>query len=148
MIYCNFRPVIEQLIESINYEHFYNQMQNKRGILDRFRNKSKSIIVIINAFDIEIDVSDIRIVFYIDRFRNLLNYAQKNKRTKRNKLINKIIVILKKINDPKNNINSDSMLVESFIDNAICKRQILDEYLDNHVRIRYEKNEQTCEFLL
>ena len=75
VMYCNFSAIIEQLIDALNCEYFHSQVQNKAEIFNRFRNVDGSIIVAISAFEIRINVSDIRIVFHIDCFRNLLNYA-------------------------------------------------------------------------
>ena len=145
VMYCNFRVITKQLVDALNCEYFDNQVQDKAGIFNRFRSVDESIIIIISAFEMRIDVNDIRIVFHIDRSRNLLNYVQKSERAKRNKLISEIIIVLRK-NVVVENQNRNSKLMKSFVQSEICKDQILNDYLNKHVRIECEKNEQSCEY--
>ena len=121
------------------------QVQDKAGIFNRFRSVDESIIVAISSFEMRIDVSDIRIVFHIDRLRNLLDYAQKSERARRNELISETIIVLRE-NVVVENQNRDSKLMKSFVQSEVCKRQVLNDYLDKHVRIECEENEQSCEY--
>ena len=50
-------------------------------------------IVVINSLNLKFDVSNVRIIFHVDRFRNIMNYVQKNDRVDRNEFFNEFIII-------------------------------------------------------
>lgn len=100
-----------------------------------------------SAFNMKIDVSNIRIVFHIDRPRNMLNYAQKSEKIEKNELFSETIVLMSKIKNKKlKKIESQTVMIDLFVQNQMCKRQILNDYLNDYKRTQCEIGKKMCEF--
>ena len=72
---------------------YYYHVNDKKIKLQKFKQKKISLIVVINSLKLKLNVLNIRIIIYVNRFRNLLKYTQKSEQTKRNKLLNKAIIV-------------------------------------------------------
>jgi superfamily II DNA helicase RecQ len=57
--------------------------------------EQKKVIIITSALRMRINISDIRVIYYINPPRILLNYTQESERAERDKLKNKIIIIVR-----------------------------------------------------
>ena len=69
----------KNLTNSLECETYFHDVENKNGIFQRFVFAEQfNIVVAINVFELKIDVTYIRCVIYMNKFRSLLNYSQKN----------------------------------------------------------------------
>lgn len=100
-----------------------------------------------------VDILDIRCIVHVDRPQMLLNYAQESERTGRDGRKSEVIVIEddneKAWENDSNQTEEKKGLVQRYIggkgDMAICRRVMLNEYLDKRKnQIRCEEEEELC----
>jgi superfamily II DNA helicase RecQ len=94
VIYYNSVRKVQVLTEALNYNEYYHAAAKKEMILRVFVTGQKKVIMATSALKIRINISDIRMIYYIDSPRTLLDYTQENKRAGRNGLKNKVIIIV------------------------------------------------------
>lgn len=146
VIYCQSVASTLKLAEELGCDGYHHHAPDKNQMLDRFR-QDGSVIVTTSAFGMGIDVSNIRIVFHIDRPRNMLDYAQESGRAGRDGLPSEAIVLMSKTKDKRlEEIEPQTVMVDLFVQNQVCKRQILDDYLDGYKRTQCEAGEEMCGF--
>ena len=127
MVYGNNIKRMKKITSKLEYKAYYREIKNKKKMFKRIRKRKYRLIIIINALKLEIDITDIRIMIYMDIPRRLRDFEQKSGRTNRNKRINESIVIVRK--DKK---NRNDRIVKLYKKKRYF-REILNKYLDGRI---------------
>jgi superfamily II DNA helicase RecQ len=75
IIYYSSVRKVQVLTEALNYDEYYHAATKKKMILRAFVTEQKKIIIATSALKIRINISDIRVICYVDPPRTLLNYT-------------------------------------------------------------------------
>ena len=139
----------QSLTAFIDCDAYFHEIENKTNVFERFVvDNQRNIIVVINAFEMKIDVSHIRWIIHVNESRFLFDYSQENERAKKNDVTNQTMIIrnrTKKKNHVKFYIDINRHWINRYLKTS-CKRVMLNLYLNDKInRNNCEMNEQTCE---
>lgn len=113
----------------------------KRRILDNFRNKISLIIAATSALGLGLDLPNIRVVFHVGPLPNLRNYSQESGRGGRNGEKSEAIIIY----HPRLSRTNDSDM-KDYVTIEQCRRIILDLLMDgSNTRQKCGDNEEKCD---
>ena len=135
---------ITYIAEQLDCPVFYRQTIDKNRILEIFRRQSGAVIAATSVLDIDIDIPDIRSIIYIDQFRNILDYIQKNSRTDRDGQRSKTIIVQTEDRTVDREIRlfwiqnisgTEYIYIVVYIETAVYgyRRIVLNRYLDSAI---------------
>ena len=75
VVYCQSVSQTKQLAELLQCDAYHHYIADKQAKMQPFQQGRQSIMVSISAFSMGVDISDIRVIVYVDEPRSLLNYA-------------------------------------------------------------------------
>lgn len=156
LVYATTIRQAQALAELLDCEAFYGKQIDKEGILSRFRRTKGALLVATSALGMGIDIPDIRTILHLGWPWGLLDYAQETGRAGRDGLPSEAILIQPRTMltappwihaPPQGYPVAESDLVQEWLDptSQVCRRQLLDQYLDNHSRTKCEDGEEPCE---
>ena len=93
MIFCSSIAQVNIIGISLSCLTYYAHSPTKHENLHQFLTARHRIIAAINAFDLGLEIPDIRMVIHVDLPRTLLEYAQENCRGGRNGQVCRAIII-------------------------------------------------------
>ena len=73
-------PQTKKLAGLLEYNAYHHYAADKEIKIRAFQLGEKSLIVSTSAFGMGVNISNIRVIIYVDEPRSLLNYAQKSSR--------------------------------------------------------------------
>ena len=87
------------IVEQLQCEMYYVALLKKKNMLKRFLNNRNRTMMIINAFELRLDVSNIQLIVHVNSFEILMKYAQKSDREKRDDSICRAIIVRNNAHD-------------------------------------------------
>lgn len=149
VIYANVVSQVVALAEQIGCEAYTSQAVDRTGILARFVDGRRPIIAATSALGMGVDIPDIRLIIHVGTPRTLLDYAQESGRAGRDGQTSVAVIIQPAGWDEPAPWMADTPVPE--IERmqqymaALCRRQVLDQYLDGQQRAGCVADEAPCD---
>ena len=156
VIYGPTTKTVEQLAQLLGCEAYHSRTLDRKGVLARFQANTTGVVVATSALGMGVDIPNIRSIIHIGLPRSLLDYAQESGRAGRDGHRSEAIIIQPYgFSRPKwDPIHEDPVKAQAEQERldrytgAGCRRVVLDEYLDGHLR-QYcgdsDASEQLCD---
>lgn len=109
-----------QLNNILKYKYYYSNSLDRQRVLSNFLNGKVRVIIATSSLGLGLDLSNIRLIIYIDKPYTLYDYAQETRRARRDNSLSKALLLLSKA------LNSTS-----------GRRLSLKEQYENNVISRY-----------
>ncbi len=151
LIFCPSVDKIKKLSQFLNCASYYSQLDNKENMLKEFFiNKDKYYKTLVSSTALEegIDYANIRLVVYIDHIYSFLGFLQGTSRAGRDNKEATGIFFYQPDSytnlDSNITLNIDQIYIQRFITESICKRRVIEEYLDNNLIEQCSNNMSKC----
>jgi len=138
LIFCPFVSKIKSLSQFLNCPSYYSKLDNKEQVLKAFlANKEEYYKVLVSSTALEegIDYPSIRLVVYIDYIHSFIGYLQGSSRAGRDNRESTSIFFYLQDNcanlDSSSALDIDKSYIQRFILESVCKRRVIEQYLDN-----------------
>lgn len=157
IVYGSIVEYVRMMADQFGYDAFFSKQHDLDRILSRFRQTPGSVIMATNALGMGINIPDIRSVIHLGQPRTILDYAQESGRAGRDGFPSEAIIIQPEGEDIgyrhrppwMQESEEERQRVERYmfpVDGPSgCRRVVLDEYLDGHVRQQCEGDESACD---
>ena len=137
LIFCPSKIQVDLVSNKLNCLKFYSNLieEEKNTILLNFRTKFddfNSILVSTSALEEGFDYSSIRLVIYKDFSYSFIGFLQGSSRGGRDLIQSSSVFFYSKRDIIKKaNIELDKSLVYDYLNELVCRRRIIDSYLNN-----------------
>jgi superfamily II DNA helicase RecQ len=154
VVYSNSVPKVKELAKKLGCYAYHHHAVGKASMLDEFTAGGGRVIVATSALGMGIDIPDIRCIIHIDWPFTVLDYAQESGRAGRDGLCSEAVMIVQEgeqraAEDKQAEV--EQQLVRAYVEGkdetAICRRVVLDGYLDKREkeRVGCEEGEEKCD---
>jgi superfamily II DNA helicase RecQ len=137
LIYAHTIPYVQGMAQALGCEAYFGKQTtgHRTESLARFRETASAVIVATSALGMGVDIPDIRCIIHIGRLRSLLEYAQESGRAGRDGEASEAIMIWLAAMEQAPGYVSESSAeddeqVELYLAAVVCRRRVLDRYLD------------------
>jgi RecQ family ATP-dependent DNA helicase len=154
VVYSNSVPKVKELAKKLGCHAYHHHAVGKTSMLDEFTAGEGRVIVATSALGMGIDIPDIRCIIHIDWPFTVLDYAQESGRAGRDGLRSEAVMIVQEgeqraAEDKQAEV--EQQLVRAYVEGkdetAVCRRVVLDGYLDRREkeRVGCEEGEEKCD---
>jgi RecQ family ATP-dependent DNA helicase len=154
VVYSNSVPKVKELAKKLGCYAYHHHAVGKASMLDEFTAGGGRVIIATSALGMGIDIPDIRCIIHIDWPFTVLDYAQESGRAGRDGLRSEAVMIVQEgeqraAEDKQAEV--EQQLVRAYVEGkdetVICRRVVLDGYLDRREkeRVGCEEGEEKCD---
>jgi hypothetical protein len=148
LIICPTIPSIIELGEAIGCPVYYAALENKEEVLNRFlttNNFYNIVLVSSSALEEGLDYPHIRLVVYKDFAYSFLSFLQGSGRGGRdgNKSVS-MFFHYKGEEEERENDSLDKSTLRKYLKEEVCKRRVINLFLDNSLVDKCSKEEELC----
>ena len=153
IVYCNTIKKSKRLKKLLHCSMYHHHVAQKSKKLKEFISGVNRVMMTTSSLRLRLNVSNIRVIIYVNRSRNLLNYTQKSERVERDESLSKTVIIkqMKRshvINEASAK-NAKQILMQRLMSEKKkdrCRRMILNEYMNEEMnRVEYQSREAKCD---
>ncbi|KAI8930521.1 hypothetical protein NX059_012133 [Plenodomus lindquistii] len=154
VVYGNSVAKVKELAEKLGCHAYHNKAIGKASMLEEFAAGHKRVIVATSALGMGVDIPDIRCIVHMDWPFSVLDYAQESGRAGRDGLRSEAVMVVQEgqqraAEDKQGEV--EQQLIQAYVEGidgqAMCRRVVLDGYLDGRgeERVGCEAGEEKCD---
>ena len=154
VVYSNSVPRVKALAEQLGCNAYHSKSVGRASMLEEFAAGKKRIITATSALGMGVDIPDIRCIIHVGQPFTVLDYAQESGRAGRDGLPSEAVMVVQEgeqqVTEDKQ-AEVEQQFVKGYIHGrdgvALCRRVVLDGYLDQRERPRErcEEGEERCD---
>jgi len=154
LIFCPSVAKVQALGRFLNYPIYYSSLDNKEEVLQLYLSKKESsfqALVSTSSLEEGIDYPSIRLVIYIDAIHSFIGLLQGSSRGGRdNRESSSTFFYQKGEEEDKEEeaSNLDKCYIRKYIREQVCRRRIIDLFLDNTITDQCSNSISKCDLCL